>query len=501
MANAIEAKMVAKKTRGVGRAMRAWWGVGLAVVAVGCGQAGEPVEVDERTAALGESTPAYYWSGQGSEAMPDYAERVLGHVWNLARRDPGAAGVMGPLPALPAVIDPYFVEMARWQGAHVLESSCACDVEDEDQRGRSCCELGMVDGELSCVGEVVACDAAEGTTAQEERWSYFGLAGGVPAAEVSVVSESAEPTPAAALETVALGALSVDPGILSEQHQVMGPAVVRRGEQNYVGWVGGMSARALPVIADGVHLIFGQNADSPFGTTPEGQVSFSMLYTEPNAPPAEASVVFEDGCEAMTLPSAADWAERSEENPFAGGQARLDVELEPGCHRYVFAAIDGFGVGHTYPSYGSLGAEIGEDGQVLANSEACPVWSAERPSMACLQPAQSCSEGDERVCYSGREATREGAACQAGVERCTGGWWSGECDGESTPDATERCTDLSGEPGDEGDGSGGDAGGAPDDDEGCGCSSAGAGGNFSALLMLGFAALVMRVRRRLASAS
>lgn len=119
--------------------------------------------------------------------------------------------------------------------------------------------------------------------------------------------------------------------------------------------------------------------------------------------------------------------------------------------------------------------------------------------MTCLPSAQNCSEGDERVCYSGREATRQGDACQAGVERCVGGWWSGECDGESTPDATERCTDPgSGSP-DPGDGEspGGDG---ESGDEGCGCSSAGAGGNFGALVVLSVGVLLARVRRRVRAA-
>lgn len=481
-------------THGAAFAAKAMWGAGLMLLAAGCGANEEPAP-EARQQTLGESTPAYYWSGEGSEAMPDYAERAMAHVWNLARRQPEAAGIVGPLPELPAVVEPYFVEMARWQGEHVLESSCACDPEDEEQRGRSCCELGVVDGDLGCVSEVVACDAGAGTTSPRERWSTFTLAGGVPTDELGVVWESAEPSPAAELEAVALGVVNANPQVLSGTHQVMGAAVVRRGQENYVGWVGGQSARALPVIPDGVHLIFGEGADSAFGNTPEGQVSFSMLYVEPNGPPTQARVVFEEGCEAMDAPSAADWANRSEENPFVGGQARLDVALEPGCHRYVFAAVDAFGVGHTYPSYGSLGAEIGANGQVLANSEACPVWSAQRPSMTCLPSAQNCSEGDERVCYSGREATRQGDACQAGVERCVGGWWSGECDGESTPDATERCTDLgSGSP-DPGDGEspGGDG---ESGDEGCGCSSAGAGGNLGALVVLGVGVLLSRVRGR-----
>ncbi|RVU42429.1 hypothetical protein EA187_16255 [Lujinxingia sediminis] len=477
------------------------WGPALMMLALGCGQAEEPADMASHHQSLGESTPAYYWSGQGSEAMPDYAERALGHVWNLARRDPAAAGILGPLPELPAVLDPYFVEMARWQGGHVLESSCECSPEDEAQRGRSCCELGMIDGELGCIGDVVACDSGVGTTSQEDRWSTFTLAGGVPINELGVVSESAEPSPAAGLEAVALGIANANPQMLSGTYNVMGAAVVRRGQQNYLGWVGGQSARALPVIPDGVHLIFGQNADSAFGNTPEGQVSFSMLYVEPNGPPSQATLVFDDGCEAMVPPSAADWANRSEENPFAGGQARLDVALEPGCHRYVFTAVDAFGVGHTYPSYGSLGAEIGNDGQVLANSDACPVWSAERPSMACLDPVQNCSQGDTRECYSGREATRQDDACHAGVETCVGGWWSGECDGESTPDATERCADLgSGSP-DPGDGQNPGGAGGGSGDEGCGCSSAGTTGNLGALMVLGIAALLMRIRRRVLASS
>ena len=115
--------------------------------------------------------------------------------------------------------------------------------------------------------------------------------------------------------------------------------------------------------------------------------------------------------------------------------------------------------------------------------------------MGCLEPAQSCGDGDERVCYSGRAATREAAACQAGIEQCEAGWWTGECDGESSPDATERCNapevvTPDPEPGDgPGDGVG--------DDEGCGCASSGGTTQLGALLLFGIFMGLARVRRRI----
>ncbi|RAL22430.1 hypothetical protein DL240_11325 [Lujinxingia litoralis] len=474
--------------------------VAALVASQGCGGA-EDSSVGRVEQTLGESTPAYYFGGESSQSMPSYEERGLAHVWNLARRDPGAAGVLGPLGELPALVDPYFTEMARWQGRHTLESDCVCPSEEEElPPAKSCCEVGLVDGEVACFGEVVSCEESSGTSEAEERWRLFGLASGVPHDEVGLRSESAEAVGAAELEALALSVVRAELGVIAGEHSMMGAALVRRGQENYVGWVGGESARGLPAIVDGIHMVFGGGGSSPFGAaTPPGQATFSMLYVEPNGPPSSSAVVFEEGCQAMSLTTPGAWTGRDAENPFVGGQLRLDVAREPGCHRYVFAATDTYGVGHTYPTYGSLGAEVGPDGAVLVNTEACPIWSPARPSLACLEPALGCQEGDERPCYSGREATLEGAACERGVERCEQGWWSGQCDGESTPDATERCSD---------DGSGGtppdSGGGAGDEDgeqEGCGCASSGAPGNFGGVLLVVGWMAVWRVRHRRATTS
>jgi len=125
-----------------------------------------------------------------------------------------------------------------------------------------------------------------------------------------------------------------------------------------------------------------------------------------------------------------------------------EVDLDTGCHRYVFSFTDAVGFIHTYPRYGSLGAKIAElqtdDGTMkapVANDENCPVWSPDRPSMSCLPEGDECVSGETRRCYTGRDNTRGKGICELGTEQCENGRWSGVCNGEVTPKSEESCGD------------------------------------------------------------
>lgn len=125
-----------------------------------------------------------------------------------------------------------------------------------------------------------------------------------------------------------------------------------------------------------------------------------------------------------------------------------EVDLETGCHRYVFSFTDADGFIYTYPRYGSLGAKIAEiqteNGTVktpVANDSDCPVWSPDRPSMSCLPEGDECVSGETRSCYTGRDNTRGKGICELGTEECKNGRWSGVCEGEVTPKSEEKCGD------------------------------------------------------------
>lgn len=196
--------------------------------------------------------------------------------------------------------------------------------------------------------------------------------------------------------------------------------------------------------------------------------------------------------------------------PYAGNTYQWDAGAPAeGCIRYIAYAVDAEGFTHTYPTFGSLGMKVAPGGVILPNDDVCPIWEPEsRPDPACLPAADECAEGATRVCYTGRPGTEDKGVCDVGTETCRKGRWSGLCEGETRPEATETCgndeddncnghvdedcpvmvdptppdaggsADAGGEPEDMGGGGGGadTGGGGPDDDEpedkGC-CATAG----------------------------
>ena len=224
----------------------------------------------------------------------------------------------------------------------------------------------------------------------------------------------------------------------------------------------GQTQAPTPVLSDGIHATLGNeppmgvNLMTPEGAVfypaPEGTTTFAVHYYEtdgtPAGTPSAIDVVVDGSCNPMNLYATPDVLPvTNQPAPLAGELYTHDVALTPGCYRYVFVAKDGAGFEYTYPTYGSLQAQVGMGGMdgnevlVVLNDETCPIWVPEREDISCAQSPQECEAGDERPCYTGLYGTQDRGACQLGTESCQGGRWSGSCAGEVTPEAADACGD------------------------------------------------------------
>jgi hypothetical protein len=163
-----------------------------ALFAVGCTNAttSEPStpapETETTTQALGESSRAYWFEGNGAGLMPGYDERVAWHFMNQVRMNTDVFDIrdmddnlIPPNP--PLVFQPGIAEVGRWQGAQSLEYACYC-VDDPmsgmpvasggGQNPYTCCTAGYVNGTIRCVGPVVGC-GDDGMMRAEDRWGLL----------------------------------------------------------------------------------------------------------------------------------------------------------------------------------------------------------------------------------------------------------------------------------------------------------------------------------------
>ena len=266
----------------------------------------------------------------------------------------------------------------------------------------------------------------------------------------------------------------------------------------YVSYLKGDGKAPLPTLSDGIHMKLGytQTMDGPlqiFGVTPPSDIGFQIHYFEPSGEAQSSKVVVGGQCHDLEVrkrnvvgmaggnggngggsgdTSSGDAALGGDggdsgdsgdamvaddaSSDTGGGMSEYyglrygsSVDLDPGCHRYVFSFTDGDGFIHTYPDYGSLGVKVEErqagEGNTItwpaANDENCPIWSPDRPQMSCLPEGDSCVQGETRSCYTGRDNTRGKGICELGTESCENGRWSGVCEGETTPEAEETCGD------------------------------------------------------------
>ncbi len=244
----------------------------------------------------------------------------------------------------------------------------------------------------------------------------------------------------------------------------------------YVSFLQGGSAEPLPTLVDGIHMKLGLGEDPLFGQTPDAAIDFQIHYFDPGGDARRSNLVAGGECHDLQVqkragtpaggpvddgdatgdtasPPSQDGAAMddagSDSSEYFGHRYGKAVELDPGCHRYVFSFTDADGFIHTYPSYGSLGAAVveqddGEGNTVVlpaVNDESCPLWSSERPETSCLPEGDQCVSGETRPCYTGRANTRGKGICSIGTESCENGRWSGVCEGETTPEAEETCGD------------------------------------------------------------
>lgn len=137
----------------------------------------EPVETSSQP--LGESSTAFYFNGDGAGLIPSREERVAMHLIQRFRVAPYVFGIQdmdgNPIPPAPPIqYQPFMSEAGRWQGRHALENVCYCPQDPMAQPAawNSCCDIQEVNGEIKCVGPIVACDDENATT-EEERWSLL----------------------------------------------------------------------------------------------------------------------------------------------------------------------------------------------------------------------------------------------------------------------------------------------------------------------------------------
>lgn len=328
--------------------------------------------------------------GEPMGEFPSYSERLLLYFTNRVKTDPPSfnpEGNYAPTPPLSWDLD--LSKAARFHAEHIIEASCWCDDHS------SCCALSGTGDDVACGGPVTGCGAEDSST----RVSRF--------------------SPSYAGENMAMGQMSAAQAIeawtFSSGHWAnINTANTKLGVGNYqTAWVQDFGTGGLTsVIGDGIHFAAGQS--TTFGTT---------YYQPDTGGPRTALVIIEGVCHDM------GFVHGTPEH----GAFETTLSLGPGCHRYYFHFTDGEGVDHTYPSFGSFA--------VANNAPDCEFFIDTRPADTCSPSGQTCMTGDTRHCYTGPFGTEGVGVCEAGVERCVGGNWDGECRLQVVPTGDDRCGD------------------------------------------------------------
>lgn len=454
------------------------------------------------TQALGESARPVIFQGEGSGPLPNYDERALSTFLNRLRVNADNFGVMdqagNPVPPQPPFFfSPSAAEAGRWQGKHALEFSCNCPQADPpvDSAYNSCCDIGFVDGIAQCVGPLVACDS-EQATEEADRWAILNNGDSAITSEPFAVTPDGNfATVAQSVQNQAFGASTMfAPAVASIgippmncvqemsscgsggkciDIDTMEEGCTAGGEDNpdcigqcaggprggesciipeplgeeclpenyprqfYWTFAFGQYGGILPAISDGIHILLpGANQNDP------PILSFWSNYSDVAGSADSFQLVHDGVCADMQLefaPPAPGVVE-----PHHGDTHRLDFAPgtfgNAGCVKYIFTATNPDGFVYTYPSLGSLQANI-VDGVFAPEDDSCPVWTPTRVDTACLAVSDQCTNGDTRICYSGREGTQGKGICLAGSETCVRGRWNGSCDGEVLPETDDMCGD------------------------------------------------------------
>lgn len=405
-------------------------------------------------------------------------------------------------PAPPLTQQTGMTEAGRWQGAQSLTNLCYCVYDSMSMSYQSaaagsnplsCCTGGFVNGTIRCVGPIVGC-GDDGMMESADRWALLNKGPGEIRSEIfwtSTEDEGALGTAAADwfLNNALGAALSsrdsagaaartstpiipdackppedtctggsckgpggetdCDPDDPEAPNECIGqcqggamsgefctlpepidpvacdPANLPRGW--YWSFLFGQTADPVPVLSDVVHV-----------QTDGGGKLVLTNYYDPTGDPQSISVITDSACNAMTRTFV-----RPDEaiEPYAGNTYQWAATATNGCVRYVAQAIDAEGFEHIYPTFGSLGMQL-QGGNIVPNDETCPIWVGDaRPNPGCLPTVTECSEGATRLCYTGRPGTEDKGMCDAGMDTCRGGRWSGICAGEVRPEGDDVCGD------------------------------------------------------------
>lgn len=330
--------------------------------------------------------------GEPKGDYPSYEERVMLYLTNRARAEPTKYNEKEPYPPTPPVRwDLKLSEAARFHAEHIINASCWCDDHS------SCCQLESTSGGAQCAGSSSSCGVTDASTRVlmfSPNYSAENMARGQRS-----------------------GAEAVDGWINSSGHwkNINGNHSMLGVGRYEAAWVQdfGRGGNLPPVAEDGIHLSEG------------GAHRFGISYYQPSSGGPQSILAIIDGqCKELSLV-----AGKAEHGAF-----ETSTSLEPGCHRYYFYVRDGKGEDHVYPSTGSFGVAVGD-------SQDCPFFSENRPADSCSPAGQPCETGDTRACYTGPYGTRDKGICVAGVERCIGAQWTGECRLQVSPDSAEVCGD------------------------------------------------------------
>jgi uncharacterized protein YkwD len=405
----------------------------LGFLAVACGEGVDNASlVDPGVDSSSESSSQWAQTrhqavGEPRDGYPSHNERVVLYLTNRARTEPDAFNPEEPYPATPPLrFDLNLSKAARFHAQHIIDAGCWC--EDHS----SCCPMEEAAEGGQCAGPSTGC----GATMPGERVAYWS-------SNYTGENQAQGYQTAHAVLDGWIHSSGHWQNINSSTHNLLGS-----GEYN-TGWVQdfGAGSGARPVAADGIHF------------TDQTNQTFGITYFQPGTGGPRTILAIVDGqCHDLDL---------------AYGQPELGafettLSLEPGCHRYYFHITDGDGNNHVYPSQGSLGAVVG-------SAEDCPLFSENRPADTCSPSGQSCETGHTRPCYNGPWGSEGSGICEAGVERCVGRQWTGECRLQTLPEDTDICDnglddDCDGTI-DDGCGGGGEVGDAGSSDAGSGDAS------------------------------
>lgn len=452
------------------------------------------------TKALGESARPVIFQGEGSGPLPNYDERALSTFLNRLRVNADNFGVTNqngnPVPPRPPFFfSPSAAEAGRWQGKHALEFSCNCPQADPPIASayNTCCDIGFVDGIAQCVGPIVTCDSDQATE-EADRWARlnngdssitnepFGVSGSRNFAEVTQAVQN-RAFGAASMFSPAVASIGIPPMNCVQDAsscgsgkcidgETMEEGCTKGGDENpdcigqcaggprggesciipealgeeclpenyprqfYWTFGFGLYAGILPAINDGIHLSL---AGAAQGDPPV--LSFWSHFYDVAGPAQAFQLVHEGVCVDMPTEFVAPLP--GMDSPLHGDTHRLDFApnaFANGCMKYIFAATNADGFVYSYPSLGSLQARV-VDGVFAPEDESCPVWTPTRVDTACLPNPSQCTNGDTRICYSGREGTQGKGSCEAGTETCERGRWNGSCTGEVLPETDDTCGD------------------------------------------------------------